>query len=72
MRTNRCLLILCIMLMLCFGFFAHLFADLANAPENPYPANGATGVQLQDVRLQWSQTSAARNLLLEGGYRHQS
>ena len=61
MKPNRILFQLSVMLILSIGFYSQLFADLANAPESPYPANGATGVQLQDLRLQWSQTSAAPN-----------
>ncbi|MDP2172400.1 MAG: lectin-like protein [Candidatus Cloacimonadaceae bacterium] len=61
MKTKRYLIFLCMMLVLCCGIFTHLFAVIASAPESPYPANGANGVQLQDLRLQWSQTSVSNN-----------
>jgi len=49
--------------LLLFAVFtiSMLNADVALAPENPFPANGATGVQLQDLKLSWSQTQDASN-----------
>ncbi len=61
MKTSKTQLILCMMLFFSIGIFSNLLADLANPPENPYPAHNATNVPLQNVRLQWSQTSAAPN-----------
>jgi hypothetical protein len=61
MKPKFKLLIVSMLMTLLICKSSLLLADLANAPENPYPANGATGIQLQDLRLSWSQTQDAPN-----------
>ncbi|MBM4404112.1 MAG: T9SS type A sorting domain-containing protein [Candidatus Cloacimonetes bacterium] len=53
------LTLITLMLLVSIGTFS-LFA-VPLAPENPYPANNATGVRLQDLRLSWSHTSGQWN-----------